>query len=60
MLTCIFHPLEPFRVVEEHDAERLLKTGVWFDCPAKAQKYKEDVEAEVKEEAKPKSNGRKK
>jgi hypothetical protein len=50
------------RVVEEHEAARLKSTGVWFDCPAKAQKYREKVEAEVLDEPKPalKQNGRKK
>jgi len=62
MLTCVHSPIEPMRVVEQHEAERLKSSGVWFDCPAKAQKYREKVEAEVLEEPKaaaPKSNGRK-
>jgi len=52
------------RVVEEHEAERLMNTGVWFDCPSKAQKYREKVEAEVlnetKDKAPAKQNGRRK
>lgn len=62
MLTCVHSPIEPMRVVEEHEAERLMNTGVWFDCPSKAQKYREKVEAEVLNEPKaaPKQNGRRK
>ena len=40
MLTCIYHPLDHFRVVEHDEAERLIESGVWFDCPAKARAYK--------------------
>lgn len=50
MLTCVFHPLEPMRVVEDDEAERLKTLGAWFDCPSKAQKYREKVEAEVQDE----------
>lgn len=60
MLTCVHSPIEPMRVVEQDEAERLKSTGVWFDCPTKAQKYREDIESEIKDESKPKSNGRKK
>lgn len=54
MLTCVFHPLDPMRVVEEDEGERLLASGVWFDSPAKARDYRAKVEAEVEEESKPK------
>lgn len=62
MLTCVYSPVEPMRVVEEHEASGLKATGVWFDCPSKAQKYREKVEAEVLNEQKPpaKQNGRRK
>ncbi len=62
MLTCVFSPIEPFRVVEEDEAERLITTGAWFDCPTKAQKYKEQVEAEILDEKdkEPKHRGRRK
>ena len=52
MLTCVFHPIDPMRVIEEDEAQRLLETGFWFDCPAKAKKYRERVETEINEEAK--------
>lgn len=59
MLTCIYHPLDHFRVVEHDEAERMIKSGVWFDCPAKARAYKARVEADVKnektEESKPRT-----
>lgn len=59
MLTCIYHPLDHFRVVEHEEAERLIDSGVWFDCPTKAKAYKEKVEADVKKEktAKEKTKG---
>lgn len=56
MLTCVFHPLDPMRVVEEEEGDRLKASGVWFDCPDKAQKYKESVENEIKNEPKPNKN----
>ena len=61
MLTCIYHPLDHYRVVEHDEAERLIESGVWFDCPAKARAYKEGIEDDVRKEkaeaAKPKDRG---
>lgn len=51
MLTCIFHPIDAMRVVEHEEAERLQESGVWFDCPSKAQKYREKVEQEINQES---------
>ncbi len=51
MLTCVYHPIDPMRVVEADEADRMKATGVWFDCPSKAKKYRNKVEAEIKEEA---------
>lgn len=51
MLTCVHSPIDPMRVVEQDEAERLKATGVWFDCPAKARKYREKVEEEIKQES---------
>lgn len=60
MLTCIYHPLDPMRVVEHEEADRLKESGVWFDCPNKAKAYREKVEEDVKNEKvevfKPKAN----
>lgn len=53
MLTCVFHPLDPMRVVEEDEAESLQATGVWFDSPQKARDYRVKVEQEVLEEKEP-------
>jgi hypothetical protein len=50
MLTCIYHPIDPMRVVEQEEAEKMRATGVWFDCPSKARKYRADVEEEIKQE----------
>lgn len=51
MLTCVHHPIDPMRVVEREEAERLYATGVWFDSPAKAKLYKAKVEEEIANEA---------
>lgn len=55
MLTCVYHPIHDYIVVEHDEAERLRATGVWFDSPAKAKAYREKVEEEVKQESKPKA-----
>ncbi len=52
MLTCIFHPLDQMRIVEEDEAERLMAAGGWFDSPAKARDYRAKVEDEIKQESK--------
>jgi hypothetical protein len=52
MLTCVFHPIDDFRVVEEDEAERLRASGVWFDSPTEAKQYRLKVENEIKEESK--------
>jgi len=53
MLNCVFHPIDPMRVVEEDEAERLIASGGWFDSPAKAKEYRAKVEDEIKQESKP-------
>lgn len=52
MLTCVHSPIDPMRVVEQDEAERLKATGVWFDCPSKAKQYRIKVEDEIKRESK--------
>ena len=52
MLTCVFHPIDPMRTVEEDEAERLMASGGWFDSPTKARAYREKVETEIKQESK--------
>jgi hypothetical protein len=47
MLTCIFHPIDPFRVVEHDEALCLIQSDTWFDCPAKADAYRKKVEEDV-------------
>lgn len=49
MLTCIYHPIDDMRVLEEDEAERLLASGVWFDSPRKAREYRENVEKDIKQ-----------
>lgn len=52
MLTCVHHPIDPMRVVEEEEAQRLKATGYWFDCPKKAQEYRQNVVDNIKKESK--------
>jgi hypothetical protein len=52
MLACIYHPIDPMRVVEQEEAEKLMLTGVWFDSPDKAKAYRTKVENEISSEAK--------
>jgi len=52
MLTCVYHPIDSMRVVEEDEAERLMASGGWFDSPAKAKQYRLKVEDEIKQEQK--------
>jgi hypothetical protein len=52
MLTCVYHPIDDFRVVEEDEAMSLKQTGVWFDSPKKAKEYRLKVEDEIKQESK--------
>lgn len=50
MLTCVFHPIDSMRVVEEDEAEKLMASGVWFDSPKAAKEYRNNVEKEIQEE----------
>lgn len=50
MLTCVFHPIDSMRVVEEDEAERLKASGVWFDSPKDAEAYRLKVEADIRKE----------
>lgn len=52
MLTCVYHPIDPMRVVEEDEAQILLEKGFWFDCPTKAKQYRDKVEDGIKKESK--------
>lgn len=54
MLTCIYHPIDAMQVVEDHEAEQLVASGVWFNSPKDAKEYREKVEMEIKTE--PESN----
>lgn len=50
MLTCVYHPIEPMRVVEKDEADTLKESGVWFDSPLKAREYRLKVEDKIKQE----------
>lgn len=52
MLTCVYHPIDDYRVVEDDEADRLKASGVWFDSPKKAKEYRLKVEDEIKQESK--------
>jgi uncharacterized Rossmann fold enzyme len=49
MLTCVYHPIDSPRVLEEDEAEKLIASGFWFDCPKKAQDYRAQVEDDIKQ-----------
>jgi hypothetical protein len=51
MLTCVYHPIDAMRVLEEDEAVGLLASGVWFDCPKKAEDYRSKLEEEIKQES---------
>ena len=51
MLTCVFHPIDAMRIVEDDEAERLMASGGWFDSPNKAQAYRAKVEEDIKQES---------
>ena len=51
MLTCVYHPIDDFRVVENDEADRLKASGIWFDSPAKAKEYRLKVEEDIKNES---------
>jgi len=53
MLTCIYHPIDPCRYVEEDKAEKMKASGIWFDCPNKAKSYRKRVEEDIKKESTP-------
>ena len=53
MLTCVYHPLDKMRIVEDDEATRLKATGAWFDCPKKAREYREKVAEEIEHDQKP-------
>jgi hypothetical protein len=55
MLTCVYHPIDDFRVVEDDEADRLKASGVWFDSPVKAKAYRLKVENEIKDESQDKT-----
>ncbi len=50
MLTCVYHPIDDFRVVESDEADKLKASGFWFDSPVKAKEYRLKVESEIKDE----------
>ena len=52
MLTCVYHPIDRMRVVEDDEAARMLASGGWFDCPTKARAYRAKVEDEIRNESK--------
>ena len=53
MLTCVYHPIDSMQIVEDDEADKLLSSGVWFDCPNKAKQYRLRVEEDIKQESKP-------
>jgi len=52
MLHCVYHPTRPLKVVEDKEKEELISTGVWFDHPLKAKKYRDECIKKIKKEDK--------
>lgn len=59
MLTCVYHPIDSMRVVQQSEAESLKASGVWFDSPDKAKEYRAKVEDDIKNERVERSNAKK-
>lgn len=59
MLTCIFHPIDGMRVLEDEEAQLLIDSGVWFDSPLKAREYRLKVERDIQSEKKKSKLGEK-
>lgn len=49
MHSCVYHPTEEMRVVDEEEFERLLATGYWFKHPNEAKKMREEYERQINE-----------
>jgi hypothetical protein len=54
MLNCVYHPIDPMRLVDNDERDKLLATGVWFDHPTKAKEMREKYEKEALNETTPK------
>lgn len=49
---CIYHPIDGALTVTAQEREDLLKTGTWFDSPADADRYRDQIEQDILNEQK--------
>lgn len=59
MLTCLYHPVNEFRVVPDEEVEDLLASGVWFKNPTDAQNMRLKYEQRLHDEKRKGSGNRK-
>lgn len=59
MLTCLYHPVNEFRVVKDEEVEDMLATGVWFRHPTEAQNMRQEYEQRLHDEKRKGSSDRK-
>lgn len=60
MLTCVYHPVNGMRVVEDEESIDLLASGVWFDHPNKAKEMRAKYEQRLHDEGRKGSRNRRK
>lgn len=53
MLSCVYHPTDNMRVVEEEERVNLLATGAWFDTPNEAKQMRAEYERRIRDGEKP-------
>lgn len=51
-LYCVYHPIDGCNTVTEEERQERLKTGTWFDSPADAEKYRDQIEQDLINEQK--------
>lgn len=49
---CIYHPIDGALTVTAQERDDLLKTGTWFDSPADADRYRDQIEQDLLNEQK--------
>jgi hypothetical protein len=58
MLTCIYHPTDNMRVVEDVERDRLVASGAWFDTPTEAKQMRAEYERRIREGETPRKRTR--
>lgn len=53
MLSCVYHPTDNMRVVDEEERVKLVASGAWFDTPIEAKQLRAEYERRIREGEKP-------